>query len=551
MISWRRILILGLAVVLVCMLVVGLLLRYLISGEAIKDQMVRRAAEKGITLQAESVEVSLESLLGFQPAVEIGGLRVANPAGYSEEPFLNADRVRVGIPLGTLWAGRLEEARVDLDSPAIRIERDREGGSNLTRIVNLLSRQRGSEEGSQSQGKSSPILSYLRVESGRLQFFSESGMQELDLQDLDLTLNDLGATSKPRIELSASLFGSPDSRLRLEGTVGPLQGSGIPVQGSLTAHLVPAQLPIELRRRYAGNLLEAPGDSAAIDLKTKLAGDLSTDVKGPGRVELDNFMLGRDPDHRLALRGQVPLSVELISALSRPRIRFQSEKGELSLGEGHWTGSFGLQFVAGELRGESSGRLENFSIRQLLGTFSQSGERVSGSATLPEYQLSFQGRDPEQLKQSLQGSGVLQVTDGDLGFFDLLGTIEKQAKKTLSGEQTESGKTEFATLGTRFQIANQTVTLKDLVLERADSKISGGGTFGFDTRLNLQLLVPLSNNLLALLGQGSSDREIRLPVLITGSLQSPQVQPDFRQLGIGAARDLLELLFGRKKKPEE
>ena len=84
--------------------------------------MVARAISDSIGLPA-----TIESLqLGFfpSPSADIGGLAIAQPPGFGDEPFLTVGRLRLSLPWGRLFSRNTLNS-VDITEATARLDRRR------------------------------------------------------------------------------------------------------------------------------------------------------------------------------------------------------------------------------------------------------------------------------------------------------------------------------------------------------------------------------------------------------------------------------------------
>jgi hypothetical protein len=104
--------------------VVGLALLGLLGLALMRDRLMAAAIELAGS-EATGVETTVESLstgiLGGR--VELAGLRLANPAGFSEASFLQLGGIDLAVPLATLADDPIRIEKVEIDGLELRIER--------------------------------------------------------------------------------------------------------------------------------------------------------------------------------------------------------------------------------------------------------------------------------------------------------------------------------------------------------------------------------------------------------------------------------------------
>ncbi|MEX0606444.1 MAG: hypothetical protein WD382_00765 [Halofilum sp. (in: g-proteobacteria)] len=131
------------------------------------DRVAQTVVERGGS-QALGVPVRVESmaLSPFSGRLDIEGLRVANPEGFSEQPLFRLDGGAVALRLGSLFEDVLEVSEVTLDGLNVRFERV-DNSTNLDRIAGRLGGDGGGDNGSgESAGSGEPTrlrVGYLRI----------------------------------------------------------------------------------------------------------------------------------------------------------------------------------------------------------------------------------------------------------------------------------------------------------------------------------------------------------------------------------------------------
>lgn len=123
-------LVLGLLLLFVLVLGGGLIF-VSISGEDLVRGAVEREGPKILGAEVSLAGLSLSPLSG---AVRMEGLRVGNPAGYSEADAIVADEITVELKPLSLFSDVIEVERIAIAAPVIRIEPGKGGALNLQAI---------------------------------------------------------------------------------------------------------------------------------------------------------------------------------------------------------------------------------------------------------------------------------------------------------------------------------------------------------------------------------------------------------------------------------
>ena len=516
------------AVYLILILGSGLALKAMLSGERI--QALVRAVNERAPVEVSVAEggFSLMEWFRFRPVITLSRIAVSNPPGFPPGSLLQAREAGAQVSLFSLFQDSIRLLRVTLKDPVVNIETGPKGDTNAS--VLLAAGAAGG--GGQGEGKSVSIDS-LAITGGTVRY------QDLAVRDIDLTLSDFGAGKRCLVTLSARLFGGRNSRLDFKGEAGPAGADSMPASGSLSLLIAPAEIPQAVRDQYFGDLLREPPAAARAAFTAAMEGDVLKTLAGTGELQLSDFAVGRSEQSRLPLTGKAPLRLAFQGLMGAPSLEVSSPGASLQLGQGRWKGTLAARYDAGRLSGQSGGSVSGVRIEEMLRAFTAAKDPLSGLAEMPEYRLQFSGTNADQIRNSLSGNGRMVVSEGKVALFDLLGSIEARVKSALGGgDAGKAGATDFLKLSSSFTIKDGRVTLPDLVLENSSSNVTGQGYVGFDNALSFDLKTDVTGGLAARLG-GRPDSDgvahLRVPVKVSGTLESPKVYPDVAGMAKGAA----------------
>jgi AsmA protein len=160
---------------------------------------------------------------------------------------------------------------------------------------------------------------------------------------------------------------------------------------------------------------------------------------------------------------------------------------------------------------------------------------VSGTAGAD---LSLQGRgfSMSDLTKALQGTGHMAVKDGKIQGVNILQEVVS-ALKVAGISIDDPNATVFSTIETDLAIKQGVINVKNLLMDSHDFRATGGGTIGFDQRLNLIVNLNLSQEVSQKLAGASpvvkialKDGRLSLPLAITGTAQAPTYGVDLKGL---------------------
>jgi uncharacterized protein involved in outer membrane biogenesis len=541
------------------MLITGLAAKFILSG-TLRDTLLSKLEDRlPVSVSLEGADFDLLQWFFLTPAVSLQDLTVGNLEGFPSKNLLEVESVSTVVGLAALLEKRVDVHSFRLKEPRFYLDNDRQGVTNVERLLEALSAGGPSEEQPQEPTSDGPDIQEFEVdelilESGAVVFtdVKPDGKQTtVTLDPVDIRLTDFALSRSSEIQFAAELFGGRNSRVDFNGRAGPFRPDSVGASGELAVEIAPAEIPSELREEYAGDLLKEPGDDSRIRLDTAMEGDLVGVFQGEGELQLSDVQVGADPESSLPLNGRTPIALEVQGLLTRPVMDLTLPDATLSLGRGEWKGKADLGYDGTRLHGETSGGIQGVRINEMLSAFTSVRDLVFGALTVEQYNLRFSGEDAAQMRDSLAGAGNIRIDEGHITLFDLFNTIEQNVSQVLSGGATSGGETTFATFTSPVEIKNRRVHLTDAILKSSTSLVRGKGYASFDQDLHFDLTAAYTGQLAAMLG-GKSGRngqaEIQVPARLRGTMESPQVEADLGQVAIDQVSGFLDSFFGGKKK---
>lgn len=538
---------------LLLMLGSGLAIRALLStslGDRIRES-AQRSLPVEVALSGGSLDLG-EWML-FRPALALHDLRVGNPSGYGGEPLLSADRVFARAALFDLLRGRHRVSVIEIDAPVLLVETNQSGQTNIDALLQAIKKPDAAENAAE-EAELGPELSIasLSIRDGRVVYVSP-GEPDFVATGLNLEARNISRDEPFDFSARLALFEEQAIAIAFDGVAGPIAAASLPAQGTLTIDGALGRIPVEFRRKTLGSFLEDPGAGSAARIDVKLEGDLLGTVSGAGSVELEDIRLGHADDVQFPLSGQSQLLLTILNPVANPVLHLIMPEASLAFGLGSWQGGIEAQYDGTTLSGKSAGAIDGVDVDQLLSAFTDAGGLAFGNLKMPRYEIRFAGRDSEQIFNSLKGTGRIELSDGRFEMFDTLRTIEGHAQKLISGESAATGATSFVEFSSDLAVADQRVQTTGITLRGDTLRIDGGGSFGFDQSLHLDLRSAVSGALAQLLG-GQKDAEgtawVAVPLRVRRSIADPSVTPDLGRLvrdeAIRRAGGLLDSLIGGK-----
>jgi AsmA protein len=175
-------------------------------------------------------------------------------------------------------------------------------------------------------------------------------------------------------------------------------------------------------------------------------------------------------------------------------------------------------------------------LQPVFDTLSPGSQVALTGTAAADVAVAGRGFSMPDLTKALEGPGHVEAKDGTIRGVNLTGealTLLKVAG--VSVDQVKA--TAFSSLETDFMIKSGVLHLHKLLADSHDFQALGNGTVGFDQILNLAVNLSLSQELSENIARSSpvakvalKDGRLRLPLLISGTLQNPAYQLDAKAL---------------------
>ncbi len=241
----RLVRVLGIALVLT-LLALGAVLLFL-------NQILGYAAARGGSLAlGTSTHVDSVRIRLFAGTLDLRGVRIDNPPGFDDPPFLSLDRGRIALELGSLRGDRIVLPHIEIEGVGVHLQR-KGGRTNYTVILEHMAGHPGpggeAEPAVQAQaGGGDFVIEKLRIAdvNAHVALVPRTG----GLTEFDVVV--------PTIELE-----NLDARAQVGGLFGEL--TAIVVRAVLTAVLKSgADLPAAFTRDLAAGLNALPGPVGSV-----------------------------------------------------------------------------------------------------------------------------------------------------------------------------------------------------------------------------------------------------------------------------------------------
>ena len=216
-------------------------------------------------------------------------------------------------------------------------------------------------------------------------------------------------------------------------------------------------------------------------------------------------------------------------AVTGDKGKFKLDPFKIDLYQGRMTSALALNVQANSPKVEIDFKTEGVQVGPLLKDAIQK-DFLEG-ALKSDATLSFQGDTPELIKQTLNGGGELDFTDGALVGVDLAGMVRNAKAKLGLGEQTtEKPRTDFAELKAPFTLTKGLFNTPGITMSSPLIRLQVLGSADLvkeilDFRVQPKFVATLK-------GQGDTkDRSgVTVPVVVSGTFDKPKFRPDMEAI---------------------
>lgn len=121
------------------------------------------------------------------PGLAISDFVVDENADFGAEPLLRSPSVTVSVRLTSLWRGRLEVSRIDLDEASVNLVHNADGQWNFASLLEQASRLSNAPT-AQRHSSGTPRFPYIQFKSARINFKSGNEKKGFSFENADLSI---------------------------------------------------------------------------------------------------------------------------------------------------------------------------------------------------------------------------------------------------------------------------------------------------------------------------------------------------------------------------
>ena len=498
-------------VLILVVLLVGLVfsLPFLIDLNKYQDQykpVIEEALNRKVQLQ--DIRLTIWPRIGAR----VAGFSVMDDPAFGSGPFASLGSLDVGVKLGPLLSGKVEVEEITLHDPVMTVVKNKNGVLNASTIgrTGVAVSDTPSRAPIPSAEGPLKILALLAVDrvsvtGGKLTYrdLSAAKPTEYALQDLNVLLTSvrLGQTPRLNLDMVVQPLNLP---VKIDGTFGPLKETAD--IDTIDIRLGVGETDFVITGTTAGHDATVTISSPVIDTANL---PVSLPVKKP--IAITDLKIAMD------IKGQEAKLNGISLQLFGGQVKGQ---GKLVAGSETppFTGTLSVQGVQ---------------LRPALHAVSEAPVSVSGTAGA-NFALKGRGFSMPDLTKALEGTGHVEVKDGKIEGVNLL--QEAIAILKIAGIATDDPKaTVFSTIETDLAVKEGMVHVQRLLMDSHDFQATGGGTIGFDQKLNLIVRLNLSHalsqkivGLSPVAKLAVKEGRLVLPLTIGGTIETPSYGLDMK-----------------------
>ena len=498
--------------VLIVLLIGGVLaLPFLVDLGRYQDQykpLIEEALNRKIQLQG--IRLTVWPRIGAR----VSEFAVLDDPAFSAGPFASLSSLDVGVKLMPLLSGKMEIEAITLHNPVITVIKNKNGVLNASTIgrKGVPVPEKPSRAPIPSTEGPLKLLALLAVDrvsldGGKITYRDLSAVTptEYVLQELELLLRDVRLGQTPQLHV-ASLVQPFNLPVKLDGTFGPLRE---------TMDIDAINFQLGVGKTDFTITGKAAGNDATINISSPMISTANLPVTLPLKkpVEVKNFQLAAE------VKGQEAK----LNSLS-----FQLFEGQVK-GQGKMIAGAELPPFKGTVT------IQGVQLGPALNAVSDAPVSVSGT-TGADLSLQGKGFSMPDLTKALEGTGHLAVKDGKIEGVNILQEVA-DALKVAGISMGEAKATAFSTIETDLVIKQGVINVQRLLMDSHDFQATGGGTIGFDQKLNLIVNLNLSQDVSQKISAASpvvkiamKEGRLSLPLAIAGTAQAPVYGVDVKGL---------------------
>lgn len=260
-----------------------------------RDRILKIASDAvGRPVEAQEIKAHV----GWGVMMDVTGVKIADAPAFSQLPFLQAGDIYLRVEFLPLLMKSVKVTSLIVDSPEVRVIRDRAGVLNVDsigqkhkepKLPSEAKKPKREKEGGNASDLAALTVRSLEVKNAHLFYQDQqTGGPPVTVNNLNLAIEDFDVYSPFHLALTLAALGD-QKNLDVSGQIGPLVR-----EGSLDANLVPINLTVTAGPLLMSQLKSIPELAHAIPPQLSLSGPVVVQTRVNGTLEASQFNASGD-----------------------------------------------------------------------------------------------------------------------------------------------------------------------------------------------------------------------------------------------------------------
>jgi AsmA protein len=511
--------------VVVLLIVVALALPMFIDANKFKPTL-ETDVTSALGRKVEIGNIGLSILAG---GVTVDNISIADDPAFSQNPFLTAKELKVGVALLPLiFSKRLEVESFTITEPQVTLLRASGAKWNFSNLGANAAKSNGAKSSGASETNFS--VEKVTISNGTIVVGDMAAPGKTKkYENVDFEASDLSFTTQFPFDLTAKTPGG--GSMKLSGKAGPIDASD--------AALTPLNATIEVENvdlASTGFIDPASGLGGIVDFNGELNSD-GKEMTSKGTLKANKIKLAAH-----AAPATVPVNVDYTTNYDLKREMGTLSEGNVHIGKAleSLTGTYELAGATATVQLKLEGK--GMPVADLEGVLPAFGVLLPSGASLQSGTLDTTLTIAGLVDKSVI-AGPVNLSNAKLAGFDLKSKLGALGQFTGIGGGSGGADTEIQTLSGNLRVDAEGTHVQNLVIVvPAIGTITGDANVGSTGQLNCKMSAKLGSSgsttgvmTSAISTFAGGDSKNGIPFKITGTTSAPIFMPDFGGMAKGAA----------------
>lgn len=506
----------------------ALAIRWAFTGPRLQRVVQGLEDSLALRLEVRRAEFDISSWLRFEPRLTLHDVQVRGWGSPQSPALFVAQRIFVQLSLLPLLRREVRIRAISVDNPRMILAWQPRGPGLETVLGSQPGRQKPARviRPAPAPHGLTVRIDVVEMRRGILEYPKGPGrVAEIHLGQVRLT--DLATRQVVPIRASGFIGDQRVAEFTLEGWWDRRPQASRRLEGRLEGAVYLERMPQAARQQIFYRWPGSYPTAGVVRFLAEVSGDVEQGFQLRGRAQIHNGCVVFQNGRRALLSGTLPFEIAVIHPLREPSLRVNVRGAALSVGKGNWRGEVAASYDGQRWQGASSGTLESPAVDEWFGAVVNSKPLFSGQLRVPSYRLTFSGASAAELRESLAGSGHVEILDGQINVPVAFKVVSRPSRRLDYPTQLGKGVlSKFSLLAFDFELARGEWRLTKLRLHTALARITGAGMV--NARKQLDFRLNASFPALGPLGSAMPAQAFSIPLRVRGTVTKPQVNVEWK-----------------------